>query len=285
MPPPVAETMPAVTRVLAAWRYPVKSAAAEAVERLTVISDGVLGDRAWAAIADDDGTVVSAKHPRKGGRLLDVVTAYDDATGVVTVTVPGRPALRAGDQQLNAVLSEWLGRSVKLTDVVPAGLRLHRLWPTEGGMLPEWVSDARAGAAVVTEVAGAARGRFVDYGPLHLVTTGQLARLEAELGHQANPLRFRPNLLLDLPTDPRHGQVLRIGDVELTIDELTSRCVIPSLAQAGVPDPDDDILRVLARHHRVAVGARGKAAVFGVYANVRRPGELARGDEVRVESD
>ena len=79
--------------------------------------------------------------------------------------------------------------------------------------------------------------------------------------------------------------MLRIGDVELTIDELTSRCVIPSLAQSGVPDPDDDILRVLARHHRVAVGARGKAAVFGVYANVRRPGELARGDEVRVESD
>lgn len=276
--------MAVVTTVRAAWRYPVKSAAAEAVERLTVTSDGVVGDRVWAAIASDDATVVSAKHPRKGGRLLEVITSYADDTGVVTVTVPGHPALRAGDEQLDALLSEWLGRPVALTDVVPEGLRLHRLWPTEIGMLPEWVSDAQAGDAVLTEVAGATRGRFVDYAPVHLVTTGELARLASELGHPANPVRFRPNLLLDLPTDPQPGQLLRVGDVELTIDQPASRCVIPSLAQAGVPEPDDEILKTLARHHRIAVADRGKAAVFGMYANVIRAGVVSRGDEVTVTS-
>jgi uncharacterized protein YcbX len=260
----------------------VKSAAAQAVDHLQLANDGVVGDRLWAAIADD-ATVVSAKHPRVGGRLLEVVTSYDDASGAVTVTVPGNPPRQAGDAQLDVALSDWLGRPVTLTDVVPAGLRLHRLWPQEQGMLPEWVADADAGDEVLTEVAGAARGRFVDYGPLHLVTTGRLARLESELGHPANPVRFRPNLLIDLPDDPHHGQRLRVGDAELEIDQLTSRCVIPSLPQAGVPETDNDILKQLARHHREAVGERGKAAVFGCYANVSRPGVITRGDEIQLE--
>jgi uncharacterized protein YcbX len=136
---------------------------------------------------------------------------------------------------------------------------------------------------VLTEVAGAARGRFVDYGPLHVITTGRLARLEGELGHPANPVRFRPNLLLDLPADPPDGQRLRVGEVELQIDQPTSRCVIPSLPQAGIPDTDNDILKQLARHHREAVGERGMAAVFGCYANVLRPGTINRDDEVVLE--
>jgi len=274
-----------VTRVLGCWRYPVKSAAAQVVDTLQLTGDGVVGDRVWAAIADD-ATVVSAKHPRKGGRLLEVRTSYDDASGVVSVTVPGQATRCAGDEQLDVALSDWLGRSVALTDVVPEGLRLHRLWPHEQGMLPDWVADAGAGDEVLTAVSGAARGRFVDYGPLHLVTTGQLTRLENELGHPVHPVRFRPNLLIDLPDDPRFGQRLRIGDVELTIDQPTSRCVIPSLPQAVVADTDSDIgadsdiLKVLARHHREPVGDRGKAAVFGCYANVLRPGTVNRGDEV-----
>ncbi len=270
-----------MTSVLGCWRYPVKSAAAQAVLTLQLTSDGVVGDRVWAAIADD-ATVVSAKHPRKGGRLLEVLASYDDTTGAVTVTIPGQGARSAGDKQLDLALSEWLGRSVALTDVVPEGLRLHRLWPGEAGMLPEWVNDAQAGDEVLTEVAGAARGRFVDYGPLHVVTTGRLARLESELGHPVNPVRFRPNLLLDLPDDPVAGQRLRVGDVELTIDQLASRCVIPSLPQAGVAGADSHILKELARHHREPVGDRGMAAVFGCYANVLRPGAITRGDEVSL---
>lgn len=271
-----------MTKVVACWRYPVKSAAAEAVERLTVTPDGVVGDRAWAAIAYD-GTVVSAKHPRIGGRLLEVLASYDDTTGAVTVTVPGHPARRAGDDRFDEELTEWLGRSVKLTDVVPTKLQLHRLWPHDAGMIPEWITSAHPDEEVLTDVAGAARGRFVDYGRLHLVTTGELAKLEAEVGRPVNPVRFRPNVLLDLPEDPLPGQRLRVGEVSLTIDQPTSRCVVPSLPQAGVTGLDPEILTQLARHHRKAVGERGKAALFGCYADVARPGVINRGDEVRLE--
>lgn len=268
--------------MLGCWRYPVKSAAAQAGGSLRLTSDGVLGDRAWAAIARD-GTVVSAKHPRVGGRLLEVLASYDDATGGVAVTVPGHSSRPAGDDQLNDELTEWLGRSVKLTDVVPTKLQLHRLWPHEEGMIPEWVANAHPDEEVLTDVAGAARGRFVDYGQLHLVTTGELAKLEAEVGRPVNPVRFRPNLLVDLAEDPLPGQRFRVGEVSFAIDQPTSRCVIPSLPQAGVNGLDTEVLSQLARHHRGAVGERGKAALFGCYAIVTRPGVVKRGDEVRLE--
>ena len=274
--------MARVTTVLQCWRYPVKSAAAEAVAQLVLTPDGAVGDRLWAVLADD-GTVVSAKHPSRGGRLLHVSASYDDETGGVTVTLPGYPAYPAGDPQLNSALSEWLGRAVAITDVVPPDLQLHRLWPRETGMLPEW-AGAKPGDQVLTQVAGAARGRFVDYGQLHLVTTGALARLEAELGRPVQPLRFRPNLLVDLPEDPRPGDVLHIGDAELLIDLPTPRCVMPSLSQAGVAANEPGVLQILARHHRQPVGDRGKAAVFGRYAIVRRAGRISTGDVATVDS-
>jgi uncharacterized protein YcbX len=270
-----------VGTVLGCWRYPVKSAAHEAAGQLTVTGEGVLGDRRWA-VMDEDGTVVSAKHPARGGRLLAVTAAYDDETGAVTVTVPGHAAHRAGSPGANTALSQWLGRRVRLTDTVTGGLRLHRLYPQDAGMVPDWHPDARTGQEAVTDVTGAAWGRFVDYGPVHLVTAGALARLEHEGGRPVQPLRFRPNLLLGLPGDPAPGSVLQAGEVILRVDLPTPRCIIPSLPHPGAAEPDPGLLSVLARHHRQPIPGRGRAAVLGCYANVEKPGRIAVGDEIRV---
>lgn len=269
-----------VPTVLGCLRYPVKSAAREAVDRLTVTREGVLGDRRWAVL-DTDGMVVSAKHPARGGRLLQVRARHEDATGEVTVHVPGRQGFAASASEAGDALSEWLGRPVTLTDQVPDGLSLHRLWPKEAGMLPEW-AGARPGQHAVTEVAGARLGRFVDYGPVHVVTSGALEKLAGQGSTAAEPLRFRPNLVLDLPEDPEPGQTLHIGEVTLRIDLPTPRCIVPSLSQVGVDDPDVGLLGVLARHHRRTVPGRGKAAVFGCYASVEEPGHIAVGADVRV---
>ena len=128
-----------VSTVLGCWRYPVTSASREAVEGMRVTERGVVGDRRWA-VMDADGMVVSAKHPARGGRLLHVSARHEDASGAVTVQVPGEPALTASDPEAGAALSEWLGHPVTLTDVVPDSLRLHRLWPQESGMVPEWAT-------------------------------------------------------------------------------------------------------------------------------------------------
>lgn len=267
--------------VLGCWRYPLKSAAAEKAGQLTVAADGVLGDRLWA-VMDSDGAVVSAKHPDRGGRLLEVTAAYDGATGEVAVAVPGHAAHPAGSPAAGAALSEWLARPVTLTDVVPAGLRLRRRWPTDAGLVPEWAPGARPGQEALTEVAGAARRRFVDYGPVHLVSTGALAQLEAEHGLPVPPLRFRPNVLLDLPADPEPGTVLQVGTATLRVELPTPRCNVPSLPQPGAAEPDTRLLSVLARQHRQHVPGRGRAAVFGCYANVEEPGAIMAGDAVRA---
>lgn len=267
--------------VLECWRYPVKSAACERIGRLTLTPEGVLGDRLWA-VMDGDGTVVSAKHPARGGRLLEVATAYDEDTSKVRILVPGHPAHPAGGTGAAGALSQWLGRPVTLADTVPDGLRLHRLWPSDQGMVPDWEREARPGQEAVTPVNGSATRRFVDYSAIHLVTTGALDRLAQEHGCTVPPVRFRPNLLLDLPRDPAPGDVLEVGQATLRVDQPTPRCIIPSLPQPGAGPADTRLLSVLARHHRQQVAGYGRAAVFGCYAFIEQPGLIETGAGVTV---
>ena len=65
-----------------------------------------------------------------------------------------------------------------------------------------------------------------------------------------------------------------IGDrVRLRVTARTSRCVMTTLAQPGVP-ADASVLRA-------AVAAN--AACAGVYAEVIQSGEVSAGDELRLE--
>ncbi len=97
------------------------------------------------------------------------------------------------------------------------------------------MSGAVPGQEMVTEVSGAQPGgRFVDFGPLHLVTTGALAELAGQLGRASvDAARFRPNVIVDAPHDPVPGQELRIGDVVLRMVLPTPRCVVPGLEDEG----------------------------------------------------
>jgi uncharacterized protein len=78
------------------WRYPLKSAQGEAVPRVFIGADGPAGDRAWACISAD-GMIVSAKHPRRWGRMLYVLAvlmtagagAGDEEITTVSGAAPG----------------------------------------------------------------------------------------------------------------------------------------------------------------------------------------------------
>src|SRR5690348_1158022 len=102
-------------------RYPLKSAQGERLESADVDHDGVHGDRAWACLDDSDGTIGSAKHPRRWGRLLDVGATLRDGAGnpALVVTVDGR-SLLAGTADADAALSSHLNRRVRLSQDVPA---------------------------------------------------------------------------------------------------------------------------------------------------------------------
>ncbi|WP_246595264.1 MOSC domain-containing protein [Actinoplanes auranticolor] len=89
-------------------------------------------------------------------------------------------------------------------------------------------------------------------------------------GEAVDPLRFRANLLIDVPGDgfPEEewlGRDLRIGDrVVLRPRRRLTRCAMIDLAQEGVPE-HGGLLRTVAEHHDMT---------FGVWATVERAGRI-----------
>lgn len=258
--------------VAALYRYPLKSAQGESLPEAVVETGGLRGDRTWACLDDADGTVGSAKHPRRWGRLLGVGTSLGSA---LTLRVQGRDVL-AGSADADLALSDLLGRPVRLGREVPPNARLHRQLPDEDGMVPEWMAGVGAGQETVTDLS--AGKRFLDFADVHIVTTGALAALAASLGRPSVPAaRFRPNIVFDAPADPAPGTELRLGEAVLRVISPTPRCAVP-----GIADPDQlvdrDLLGTLARHHRLTLPGLGRAACFGVYAEVLQPGRLRVGE-------
>lgn len=274
-----------MSHVTALMRYPLKSARCEHLSAAVLEGTGVRGDRSWACVDPGDGTVGSVKHPRRWGRLLEVAASYrdcDDPHDDTVLLTVGATRAAAGTPEADAALSSLLGRPVRVTADVPADARLHRLLPDQPGLVPDWMAEAAPGEELVTRIAGARPGgRFVDYGAVHLLTTGALYDLARRRGGPVDPLRFRPNVVLDAPADPPPGTVLRIGDAVLRVILPTPRCVVPGLRHDRDSNADPTLLGVLARSHRVEVGGLGRAACFGVYAEILQPGEIDVGQPVR----
>jgi hypothetical protein len=264
------------------WRYPLKSAQGESVASAYIGPDGPDGDRAVACITTD-GIVVSAKNPRRWGRLLWVIaTLTSTASGSeVMVRVPGGEPLRAGTPQADQAVSAWLGEPVRLTSEVPPQARLHRLWPKEPGMIPEWAASAGAGEEEITAISGAVPGkRFVDFGAVHLVTARALEELKRE-APPADVRRMRPNLVLSLDREPAPGDRIQVGpDLLLRVLTPTPRCAIPAADQPGLAYAPE-VLRAVARR-RVEVPGLGRAACFGSYAQVLAPGTVTVGDTAAI---
>jgi len=120
------------------------------------------------------------------------------------------------------------------------------------------------------------RGVF-DAMPLSLVSTQSVAALGALVGSELDPLRFRPNLLIDA-SEPFEeetwvGSVVRVGGISMRVDQQDERCVIVNV------DPvtsarNPAVLRAIAQH---------RATCTGVYGSVVSPGRVAVGDPVVLE--
>ena len=100
-------------------------------------------------------------------------------------------------------------------------------------------------------------GTFVDFAPLHLITTATLDRI-AELSpyRHVRLERYRPNVVIGtedggFTENDWLGRDLRVGDdLVLRVIARTPRCAIPTLAHGDLPR-DTEALRVVARHNRV----------------------------------
>ncbi len=273
-------------------RYPVKSMLGEGRDTLGVTRRGVLGDRAWAVVDQATGKVASAKRPKLWRGLLAcsarTVPPGNGGEPGVEITLPDGTVRMAGDRALDGSLSALLGRAVRLADAPPEEAEIDRAHPEE--VLARG-PEADVDSDILKLGAGAPPGTFLDYAPMHLITTATLEAITAALpgGGAIEPARYRPNVVIRsdpgasaFPENEWLDQVVRIGEsLALRVILLTPRCAIPTLAHGAAP-ARPDALRVVAHHNRIDIPGFGRQPCAGVYVAVLQEGSIRTGDRVTV---
>jgi uncharacterized protein len=290
-----------VGTVAALRRYPVKSLHGEDLPVVQVGADGVSGDRTHAVVDRRTGKVGSAKNPRLWRALLTMSAAACPDVGApgdrdghrpdVSITLPGGATVSSRDPRVHELLSEVLGRPVRLANELPPGAEIERADPLS--VLAHGV-DAEvpilAGSLDRREGHPGRPASFVDYAPVHLLSSATLERIGSlHPGGAVDLRRYRPNLFVRTTTGVAGfvenrwvDRRLRIGaQLVVRVVVNTPRCAIPTLAQGELPR-DTHALRVLAAHNRLPVPGMGEVACAGVYAQVVEPGAIRRGDQVRL---
>jgi len=271
--------------VAALRRYPVKSMLGEDLDGGDVTFTGLAGDRRLAVVSRTTGKIASAKLPRLWRDLLSLSAAATE--GAVRITLPDGKTVWSGDADIDAVLSGLLHEPVTLTATPPPGAALDRAVPE--AVLRDGV-DAPVPAELMEIGGGGPPGTFVDFAPLHLLTTSTLDRIaELSPSGRADLERYRPNVVVrsTVPGFAENDWLernLRIGDdLVLRVIARTPRCAVPTLAHGALPR-DPEALRVLARHNRVEpLDSLDPEPCAGVYAQVLRPGRIRIGDAVRLD--
>jgi hypothetical protein len=216
--------------VAALFRYPVKSMGGERVDRVELTERGVAGDRSHAVVDRSDGRVVTGKHPRKWGRILELSAAYvdGDPTAPLTVTFPDGAEVRGDAPSLDGRLSAFLGAEVTLTSSATSVVA-EEVWPADvEGLAPMDVvasmgDGRREGDDLVTDIPVASMappGTFFDLTTLHVLTEATLQRL-AEL-------------------DPEADFDIRRGPRRPPHDALRAHHARPAGARGGPPDAQGD---------------------------------------------
>jgi uncharacterized protein YcbX len=243
------------------WRYPVKSFQGEPVPELPIASGGAAGDRVLAVVDPAAQKVLSAK--RHADLLL--ASARLDGSRVV-LTLPDGSEHAADDADVHDVLSDWLGRPVRL-EPPPADtvypMEMYTGMSDEDTPLFDWPGPP---------------GSWVDLADSHWLTTASLTTIAGE--HEAGSWdvrRFRPTGLIETSGDgyPEEGWgAFAVGEAEVEVLMATPRCSMPSRAQPG-----------LDRDRAIGTTIRDRNGNnLGVYASVTRSGTVRVGDSVQVRT-
>jgi uncharacterized protein YcbX len=265
-------------RIATMRRYPVKSMLGEPVTAARLDAGGLDRDRGLALIDATTGLVATAKHPRLWRGLLQFSAAVDGDE--VVISAPAGWTATSRSAGIDDRLSEALGRPVRLSADRPDAATVER--PDPEDVLAHGV-EAEVPAATLEIGQGTPGTTFVDYAPVHLVTSATLDRVDTEL------VRYRPNLVVETPEGTPAfvendwvGRELRVGDdVVLRVVLPTPRCAVPTL-EHGPLGRAPHAVRTLMTENRVEVPGFGMLPCAGCYAEVVRPGTVRVGDRVTV---
>jgi uncharacterized protein len=223
------------------FRYPVKSMAAEQLDAVDVSWHGLAGDRRWAFIQDGH---VRSGFPWLTVRELPVMCTYRPS--FVDPLEPNKSPI---------IVRTPSGDNFDVVDALLA-------------------AELGPGVRVIKQD----RGVF-DTFPLSLISTRTVTGLGAIVDAPLNPLRFRPNLLVEplddapFPEDAWVGSVLRIGELHMRVDKRDQRCVMVNV-DPNTTERDTAVLRAIGRE---------REACLGVYGTTVKPGRVAVGDVVSIE--
>ncbi len=251
-----------LARVIGVRWYPVKSMQGEDLTGSSFMARGIPGDRHWGVLDVDTGVVLSAK---REPQMLEASATIVD--GEAVIVLPDGSTVTSADSKVDAVLSAWLDRDVKLVAASPG----------DRGTFEIGASFEDESSAVVHQWQGP-EGTFHDSRPVHVLSTASMRAVGAE--HPAGLFdlrRFRPNLVVDVDgagfVEERWiGATLAIGTARLEVIKPTSRCVMTTRPQAGLPR-DLDVLRTI---NRVNDGN------LGVLARVVGEGDVSVGDAIEL---
>ena len=240
---------------------PVKGLAQDDVEALTLLPDGIRGDRRFVCADERLRRLYTADL----GPLARARAAWDEAAGLLAVTLPDGLVVQA--------TVELAPTAVELGSAFGRPMPAHEVRGPLAGAL-----SAAAGRPLRLFQVPVG---FGSPGPVTLLGDGSVERLAAELGvPELDARRFKMSVelagLAPHAEDGWGGAVVRLGDAEVLVGGPVPRCVVTTR------DPD-----TLARDHdtlRALLRYRGPLETgeppFGVYATVVRPGVVRLGDRV-----
>ncbi len=246
-------------RVTALYRYPVKGLTAQPLERVALdAGETIAFDRAWA-IENGPGRFDpdAPKHLPKVAflmlmrdeRLAALAAEFDEETTTLTLRRDGRQVARGN-------LSTRIGCQM-IEQFIAAYMKENLRGP------PKIVS--------------AAGHSFSDVAAkcLHIVNLASVRALERFEGRTIDPLRFRPNVVIDSDEPWAEfewlDKTLKIGGARLEVIDRTQRCAATNVDPATAAR-DMAIPAILERF-------QGHSN-FGIYARVTAAGEIAVADEV-----
>jgi uncharacterized protein YcbX len=232
--------MTEVGRIRAIYRYPVKSMAGERMSSAELGWHGLEGDRRFAIRRSG---VTTGMPWLTAGRLPSLVTYLplrdaDDALPS-RVRTPNGEELELHGDALRAELTAAHGAPVELMQL---------------------------------------KNGIFDDGALSIITTNAIATVSGAAGVDAEPRRFRPNLLIEtadgapFPEEAWIGQRLRIGDAE----DAPSVSICTRDVRCAMLNIDPDTAATDPRLFKAAVRINQNCA--GVYATIIRTGLVRVGD-------
>ncbi|MGE0024372.1 MAG: MOSC domain-containing protein [Hyphomicrobium sp.] len=243
------------------YRYPVKGLSPDPLARVTLATAGALPfDRAWAI--ENGPSRFDPVNPRPVPDISFLVLMRDERLAAIESRFEEDAQrlviLRGGRQVASGLLQEPSGRQV-----------LEQFFAA-------FMTDRLRGRPKI--VGGP--GHYIAEGGIpcvHLINLATLRDFERIAGRTVDPIRFRPNLVIDGPEPWSElnwiGREIVIGSVRLKIVERTARCAATNVdPKQGTRDMD--IPAVLRRE----LGHID----FGVYGIVEAGGTLAVGDTLET---